>query len=317
VRGAGIVDRISAVTGDRNAAGDSLRGLALGDGFGVRWFHQGGGQRAIDMIRERRTPTETPFHYTDDTAMAIPLLRVLYTSGQIAEQYIAQMFAATYEADPYRGYGYGMTQLLPKLTSDPGNWATYAKSLFGGEGSLGNGAAMRVAPLGAWFHHDLDRVVEQAARSAHVTHAHPEGVAGAVAVAAATSASSRSSEPLAGSELLSRVAQLTPAGPIHDGVLRAGELTADTAPWKAADVLGNGQRIRASDTVPFALWCAAHHPDSLEDALWATAEGLGDVDTTCAIVGGVVGARVGIGAAPSTWLELREPLPSWAEELRP
>ena len=49
--------------------------------------------------------------------------------------------------------------------------------------------------------------------------------------------------------------------------------------------------------------------------MWTTAEGLGDVDTTCAIVGGVVGARVGINAAPATWLELREPLPDWAETL--
>ncbi|HTJ69024.1 MAG TPA: ADP-ribosylglycohydrolase family protein [Actinospica sp.] len=305
------------MTGDRKAAGDSLRGLALGDGFGVRWFHQGDGQRAIDMIRERRTPTEAPFSYTDDTAMAIPILRVLFTTGQISEQHLAEMFGATYEADPYRGYGYGMTQLLPKLSSDSGNWATHARSLFGGEGSLGNGAAMRVAPLGAWFHRDLDRVVDQATRSAHITHLHPEGIAGAigVALAAALSAAGRSAPPIAGADMLRRVAELTPSGLIREGILQASELGLDTPPWRVADLLGNGQRIRASDTVPFALWCAARHPDSVEDALWATAEGLGDVDTTCAIVGGIVGARVGIRAAPSAWLELREPLPTWAEDL--
>ena len=258
--------------------------------------------------------------------MAIPILRLLDIAGQIDEQHLAETFAEAYQADPYRGYGYGMTQLLPTLAADPGNWATYAKSLFGQQGSLGNGAAMRVAPLGAWFHEDLDRVVDQARRSAHVTHAHPEGIAGAVAVAvaAALSAGRRSpsssssgacaSSP-AGSELMAHVARLTPDGPIREGVLQAGELPADTAPWKAADLLGNGRRIRASDTVPFALWCAARHPDNLEDALWATAEGFGDVDTTCAIVGGIVGARVGIGAVPPRWLELREPLPDWAEQL--
>lgn len=72
------------MTGGRQAAGDSLRGLALGDGFGVRWFHQGGGQRAIDMIRARRTPTEAPFFYTDDTAMAIPILQLLDAAGCLA-----------------------------------------------------------------------------------------------------------------------------------------------------------------------------------------------------------------------------------------
>lgn len=305
------------MTGDRQAAGDSLRGLALGDGFGVRWFHQGNGRRAIEMIRARSTPIEAPFHYSDDTAMAIPILRVLVTAGRISGQHLAEMFAATYQADPYRGYGYGMTQLLPRLATDPGNWATYARALFGGEGSLGNGAAMRVAPLGAWFHQDLEQVVEQAALSAQITHAHPEAIAGAVAVAvaAALAANARTAPPLAPNELLGCVAELTPDGPIREGVDDARQLAADTPPWKAADLLGNGQRVRASDTVPFALWCAAQHLDSLEDALWVTAEGLGDVDTTCAIVGGIVGARVGISQAPEAWLELREPLPDWAETL--
>jgi ADP-ribosylglycohydrolase len=49
--------------------------------------------------------------------------------------------------------------------------------------------------------------------------------------------------------------------------------------------------------------------------LWATAAGLGDVDTTCAIAGGIVAARTGIDAAPALWLNLREPLPDWAGQL--
>jgi len=42
---------------------------------------------------------------------------------------------------------------------------------------------MRVAPLGAYFAHDLDILVRQAELSAVVTHSHPEGVAGAIAIA--------------------------------------------------------------------------------------------------------------------------------------
>jgi ADP-ribosylglycohydrolase len=45
---------------------------------------------------------------------------------------------------------------------------------------------MRIAPLAAYFAEDgLEKVVEQAALSAAVTHAHPEGIAGAVAAAVA------------------------------------------------------------------------------------------------------------------------------------
>jgi len=48
-----------------------------------------------------------------------------------------------------------------------------------------NGAAMRVAPASAWFADDREAAVRAAIASAAVTHAHPEGQAGAAAVAAA------------------------------------------------------------------------------------------------------------------------------------
>jgi ADP-ribosylglycohydrolase len=54
-----------------------------------------------------------------------------------------------------------------------------------GRGSFGNGGAMRIAPLGAFFADDVERVVVEARRAREVTHAHPEAVARAVAVAVA------------------------------------------------------------------------------------------------------------------------------------
>jgi ADP-ribosylglycohydrolase len=298
----------------RALAEDSLRGLALGDGFGERWFHRGN-REAIDMIKTRTLPTEAPWHWTDDTAMALTIVRLLHVRGEIDPPSLAEMFAATYEADPYRGYGYGMTVLLPRLADEPDNWHIHAAALFGGQGSLGNGAAMRVAPLGAWFCRDLDRACAQARLAAAVTHAHPEGIAGAVAVAvaAALAAASRGQEAPGPAEFLEQVVARTPAGAVRDGITAAASLRPGTPAWKAADLLGSGQRVRASDTVPFALWSAAHHLDDLPSALWATAEGLGDVDTTCAITGGVVAARTGLPGVPRPWLDLCEPLPEWAE----
>jgi ADP-ribosylglycohydrolase len=43
----------------------------------------------------------------------------------------------------------------------------------------------------------------------------------------------------------------------------------------------------------YAVWCAARHLDNFEEALWATASAGGDVDTICAIAGGIVAARTG------------------------
>ncbi|WP_017586867.1 ADP-ribosylglycohydrolase family protein [Nocardiopsis ganjiahuensis] len=88
------------------------------------------------------------------------------------------------------------------------------------------------------------------------------------------------------------------------------EVAPGTLPQHAAAVLGNGTGLSAQDTVPFALWCAAGHPDDLVGALWTTVAGLGDRDTTCAIAGGVVAARTGDAGVPRTCVEGREPLPA-------
>ena len=50
--------------------------------------------------------------------------------------------------------------------------------------SFGNGSAMRVSPV-AWAYDDEKTVLEQASRSAEVTHNHPEGIKGAQSVALA------------------------------------------------------------------------------------------------------------------------------------
>jgi ADP-ribosylglycohydrolase len=76
----------------------------------------------------------------------------------------------------------------------------------------------------------------------------------------------------------------------------------------AAKELGSGSRVISEDTVPFSVWCAARHLDSYEEALWSTVSGLGDRDTTCAIVGGIVALSAGRGSIPSAWLETRERL---------
>ncbi|MYQ38525.1 ADP-ribosylglycohydrolase [Streptomyces sp. LamerLS-316] len=288
--------------GDSAAARRSLEALALGDVFGERWFPLFRPPRqAYAEVRARRTPHEPVWHWTDDTALALALQRVLDEYGHVEQDRLALYFALAFDADQARGYGHGMHILLPELLTSPADWRTLAPGLFEG-GSLGNGAAMRVAPLGARFHEDLGLAAGQAVLSAVVTHAHPEGVAGAVAVAVAAALSVR------GAFTLEAVAEHIPRGAVRDGVLRAAQVPSATEPWKAADLLGNGSRIRADDTVPFALWTAARHPGDLEGALWATAEGFGDVDTTCAITAGVVGAVTGVEGVPAEWRLRREPL---------
>jgi ADP-ribosylglycohydrolase len=289
-------------------ARDALEGLSVGDAFGEQFFALLGRH---DQPVERRMLSAPPWEWTDDTSMALSIFATLRRAGAIDPAELAQSFVDHY--DVQRAYGPSMNRMLREAGSGR-NLPALARQQFGGQGSHGNGAAMRVAPLGAFLAADLAAVVEQAARSAEVTHTHPEAVAGAiaVAVAAAQAVRLRGSPPPSGREFIDAVLPLVPASEVASRLRRARDLIEDIAVYHAAAILGSGSAISAQDTVPYALWCAGRSLGDYAAALWLTASGLGDIDTTCAIVGGIVASYTGRSAIPPAWQAAREPLPDWA-----
>jgi ADP-ribosylglycohydrolase len=166
----------------------SLDGLSVGDAFGERYFLH---PHVAQLIIGARGLPEPPWRYTDDTQMALSIVETLRAHGEVNQTFLAKSFGKRYDIS--RDYGPAMHQLLPMVRSGK-RWEQEARSLFGGQGSWGNGSAMRVAPLGAYFADDLDAVVEHAAKSAVVTHAHDEAVAGAIAIAVAAALACESRE---------------------------------------------------------------------------------------------------------------------------
>jgi ADP-ribosylglycohydrolase len=285
----------------------SLDGLSIADAFGEQLLHAGPHARAL-ALDARTAPVGRTWMWTDDTAMALSIVEVLLARGGIDEEMLAQGFARRYNADAGRGYGRGAHQVLDLLWHGM-PYASAARTLFDGQGSMGNGGGMRSAPIGAYFMEDLAAVVEHAKRSAAPTHAHPDGIAGAVAVAiAAARVFAGERDPRA---LLEAVVEHTPAGPTKTNLSRAIRLIG-AEPLTVATELGNGSQVIASDTVPFAVWCAATYLADYAKALWACGDVGGDIDTTCAIVGGIVVGAVGAAGIPADWRSSRESLPALA-----
>lgn len=284
----------------------SLEGLSVGDAFGERMMYPAlavSAYRRDAALRDRTVPPG-PWKWTDDTAMACSIVDELAAGVGIAPESLAQRFARRYAAEPARGYGSGAHQVLGEIANGvPHDVA--AQQLFKGQGSCGNGGGMRAAPVGAYYAGELDAVVDHAARSAAPTHAHADGAAGAVAVAvAAACAFAGERDPRA---LLETVVARTPSGPTRDGVRRSiAMLRAE--PITVAAELGNGSRVLAADTIPFAVWCAATHLADYAGGLWACVSVGGDIDTTCAMVGGIVVGAVGLAGIPGAWHAAREPL---------
>jgi ADP-ribosylglycohydrolase len=287
-----------------NRAHASLAGLSTADAFGDQFF----------ILANRLVSAETgvppaPWGWSDDTEMACSVVDVLNRFGQINQDALARSFADRF--DVHRRYGAGALELLERIRAGD-HWHRASRELFDGKGSFGNGAAMRVAPLGAFFAGDLDRAAAQAALSAEITHSHVEGIAGAVAVAvAAAYVASQKGAGVAPKTVIEAALEHTVMGEyVRRGLKRALKLLSKS-PQEAARELGNGNRISAQDTVPYALWAAATRLTDFEAAVRACVMVGGDMDTTSAIVGGIVTAHLGAGAVPASWLEAREPLPGW------
>lgn len=104
--------------------------------------------------------------FTDDTVLSLAIAFAILEDMDYGRA--LKLFARRY---PHAGYGGAFRAWAISDSDEP-------------YGSWGNGSAMRVSPVGFAFD-TLDDVLAEAARSAMVTHDHPEGIKGAQATALA------------------------------------------------------------------------------------------------------------------------------------
>lgn len=290
-------------TPDLHRANISLTGLSVGDAFGETFFGK------EDVIMERlhhKTLQEGTWPFTDDTVMSIGIYRTLVSYGKIDQDALAKIFADNYLLDDYRGYG-GTAHAILKAFAAGQHWKTVSQQVFDGMGSMGNGAAMRSGLIGAAFHEDASVVTAQAILAAEVTHFNPEAVAGAVAVALAACICARHpAGTLTPAAFFDFISHHTPESDVKYKIRKAATLPAHYDIRTVTAILGNGIKLMAQDTVPFALWCCAHHLYDYEKALWTAVSGLGDRDTIAAIVGSIVVLSAGIESIPRQWVLQRE-----------
>lgn len=289
-------------------ARDSLEGLSVADAFGG-YFESWRGQFNQKYIKKRSLPAET-WRYTDDTEMALSIYRQLQDYGEIRQDELAKSFAE--HCDESRWYGRGAVKLLKRIRKGE-YWRELAPNMFRSEGSFGNGAAMRIAPLGAYFADDMDALIENARLASEVTHAHPEGIAGgiAVAVASAIAVHYQGKNKPDIPEFIEQVLEHIPESEVRENCEKAREVSPELAIWDVAMILGNGRNVVAMDTVPIALWSAVKWMDNFEEGFWQLASVGGDVDTTCAIMGGIIGSY-STETIPDEWIVHREAFPAWA-----
>lgn len=250
----------AAVTDDTKEG--TMLGAIAGDIFGAAYEFHSITVDTFDLFDEAR-------YFTDDTVLTVATAAALLGDGDYAAAYRA--WGLRY---PGRGYGGQFRYWLGGAIAGP-------------YGSYGNGSAMRVSPV-AWWLDSLDEVLAEAARSAAVTHDHPEGVKGAQAVAAAV--------------FLAR----TGADKATIRAELAGRFGYALDRSVAAIRPGYGFDETCQGSVPEAL-VAFFDGDDLEQVIKLAISLGGDADTQAAIAGGVAEAFWG-GLPPHIEAEVRRVL---------
>jgi poly(ADP-ribose) glycohydrolase ARH3 len=271
-------------------------GSALGDAIGELAFMIPQKERLssnLDHVSE--------FQYTDDTAMAIGLAESIIKVNGIDQQNLGDTFNANFQREPWRGYASGPPTIFSLVKGRGISYTQAARQMFGGSGSLGNGAAMRIVPLGLFFY-QTSELYELASLSAQVTHAHPVGMDGAAvqawAVANAVKLDPQKPLPLQG--YLRGLIDFARTPEIQTKMKLIQKLISEGASTnQASDVLGRS--VAVHESLPFAIYSFLKYPKSFEECLFCAILHGGDRDTLGAMAGAMAGAYLGLEAIPPGW----------------
>lgn len=281
----------------KTSAAGALIGCALGDAIGEIAFNHSNEPELRAAVERSEA-----LIYTDDTAMAIGLAQSLIEEGAVEEAPLGRRFAENFAEEPWRGYGPGPPKIFVTARRTGQPYTEVARELYGGEGSLGNGAAMRVAPVGIAYREGRG-LYEAACTSAALTHAHPVGQDGAAVQALAVAIATR--HALAGERLQAEAVAEELAASARTDVIRqkmrlvARLLSAGAPPGDVADAVGRS--VAVHESMPFAIYAFLRAPGQFRQSVECAILHGGDRDTLGAMTGAIAGAYLGVDALPVGW----------------
>lgn len=278
-------------------------GSAVGDAIGELAFYYP--QRDLLSSEMERL---SQVRYTDDTAMAIGLAESLVKKRCIDQQHLGKTFSDNFDREPWRGYASGPPTIFSLVKRTGTQYSEAARGLFRGGGSFGNGAAMRIVPVGLFFDQSHG-LYNQACDSAQVTHAHPVGMDGAAIQALAIGQAVRL-DPKKGLPCEPFIRDLIDAARTDEikekMSLVKQMILQDVPPDTAARRLGRS--VAVHESMPFAVFSFLLHAQSFEECIFCAIMNGGDRDTLGAMAGAISGAYLGIDAIPLAWREKLENL---------
>lgn len=119
--------------------------------------------------------------FTDDSAMTYSLAKSLVEAKELDIIDVARRFVKSYYQEPNRGYGPSVVTVFEKLRGSKfADVLAPAKQQFNGQGSWGNGGAMRITPIALFCYQNYDKLLDTVRKETELTHTHKVGIDGAI-----------------------------------------------------------------------------------------------------------------------------------------
>jgi len=271
-----------------------LIGTAVGDSLGARREGSSAFSEVADLAPR----------YAENTAMTIAVAESLADCRDFHYWHMAELFLKKYEQEPWRHYGHTITRVFRLMRNGKLGFGMIDRDLYA-DGSYGNGAAMRVAPVGLMYHDDPRMLRDIAYHSAGITHSHAWGLEGAALQACAVALAALA-EPgdMSITDFLGTLRMFARPGPYQEKLKTIIGFIEDGA--SREDVVAKlGTGSSCLESVPTAIYAFLSHRDFKSAVIYAVSLG-GDADTIGAMTGAIAGACYGIEGIPSQWRETVE-----------
>lgn len=244
-----------------------MLGAIIGDIAGSRFEFNNTKSKDFELLDKK-------CHFTDDTVMTVAVADALMSSNGLSELKKNTVKCMQKHGRPYPGCGYGSMFFRWMYTENPKPY-----------NSFGNGAAMRISPVG--FCAETEDEVKRLSRAVtQVTHDHPEGLKGAESVAMAIFWARKGASKR---EIIDKVAKT------YYPEIKSEELSYENLLKNYGWSYGFGS-VTCQSSVPQAFVCFDQGKD-FEDVIRTAVSIGGDSDTIAAMAGGVAEAFFGVPPA--------------------
>ncbi|NPV61484.1 MAG: hypothetical protein HPY61_02460 [Methanotrichaceae archaeon] len=284
-----------------------LLGLAAGDALGmpVEGFTAAEIASRFGLVKEMMGAPDGHFHtglsagqYTDDTEETLILAESMieacgFSGDRFADRLMDWGSLWTLDKSLDRGVGFTTKSAIENLLAGI-SWKESGLPV------PTCGSAMRAAPIGLFYHRDLNLVARYAELSSIPTHTAPAARAGSIAIAAGVALGLMGfSKKMILENAAALSSRVDPA--FSRKLLGVGSML-DTDPSAALSLIGTSPEV--SESVPAAFYCYLRFEPA--DALVTAASSGGDTDSVASMAGALLGACHGTSWIPEGWLDLLE-----------